>query len=56
MIDPQFVANAIGRMARASLLACVAFSLNAQVQPGTITGVASNTAPRRIQFGLKLYF
>ena len=32
---------------------------NAQVDvagAGTITGVASNTAPRRIQFGLKLYF
>jgi hypothetical protein len=37
-----------------------AFGLpNAQVDvagAGTITGVASNTAPRRIQFGLKLYF
>ena len=38
----------------------VAFGLpNAQVDvagAGTIAGVASNTAPRRIQFGLKLYF
>ena len=37
-----------------------AFGLpNSQVDvagAGTITGVASNTAPRRIQFGLKLYF
>ena len=32
---------------------------NAQVDvagAGTITGLASNAAPRRIQFGLKLYF